>query len=159
MRDLLSLDWGGVRDYPEVESILRKAAAAGWGLDKIEQLLNGAATGNILLMLKKGNLMELLQLKARYGEGWINRHLTKLVTQMALYRSLVAMGQTSQAIAEEMGLSTYRVKELEEAAKSVTMVDLMTLASRIQSLDSMSLKWPGLAADLLVLRSGISLKR
>lgn len=159
LRDLVSLDWGGVRDYPEIEGILRKAAAAGWGLSQIEELLKGTTTGNTLLMLKKGNQTELLQLKAKYGDAWFTRNLTRLISQMATYRALVAMGQTPTAIAEELGLSNYRLREFEEAAKAVTMSDLKVLATRVLDLDRMGLKWPNLASDLLVLKSGISIKR
>lgn len=159
LRELVTMDWGSVRDYPEVEVVLRKAAAAGWTVEQISEVLADYTTGNILLMLKKGNLPELLNLKSRYGEAWLHRHLIRLVPQMATYRSLVAMGQGPQAIGEELSLSNFKLREFEEAAKAVTMADLIVLAKRLIQLDRLALRKPGLASDLLVLKSGISIKR
>jgi len=159
LRDLLSLDWGSVRDYSEVEVILRKATAAGWGLEGIQKSLQEDSTGNILLMLKKGNLPELLRLKSKYSDNWFNRNASKIIPQLATYRALVTMGQSPTNIAETLGISTYKLRELEEASKAVTMNDLKVLGERVLALDRMSMKWPGPASDLLIMKSGISLKR
>lgn len=159
LRDLLSLDWGSARDYADIEVVLRKALAAGWGVDGVGKLLQGSQLGNILLLLKKGNLVELLNIKSKYSDGWLTRHVTKLVPQLATYRSLVAMGQSPSAIAESLGVSSYRMREFEEAAKAVNMADLKTLAERVIQLDRLSVRHSSLATDLLILKSGIALKR
>lgn len=159
LRDLLSLDWGAIRDYSDIEVFLRKSVAAGWSLADMEKELSANQTGNILLLLKKGGLAEVLKVKEKYGDGWLSRHLTKLVPQLATYRSLVNMGQNEQACAEVLGVSNYRMKEFEEAAKAVTMADLKILAERLITLDRISLRHQRLGDDLIALRSGISLKR
>lgn len=159
LRDLLSLDWGAIRDYGDIEVLLRKAVAAGWGIAEMERELATNQTGNILLLLKKGGLTDVLRVKDRYGDGWLSRHLTKLVPQLATYRSLVNMGQNEQACAEVLGVSNYRMREFEEAAKAVTMADLKTLAERLVTLDRIASRHQRLGDDLIALRSGISLKR
>ena len=159
LRDLVSLDWGSIRDYPEIEVLLRKAQAGAWGLSKIEEALKDTTTGNILLMLKKGDSVDLLKLKSKYAESWLPRHLVKLVPQLATYRALVAMGQPGKSIAESLDIYNFKLRELEEAAKAVTMDDLSVLGQRLLMLDRVAMKSPRLASDLLVLRSGISIKR
>lgn len=159
LREMLALDWGSIRDYAELEVTLRKATIAGWGVDKIEKYLTTSTTGNILLMIKKGDLKSLLSLGDQYNDGWLTRHITKLIPQLATYKSLVAMGQTPQRIAEALEISNYRLRELEEASKSLTMVDLRTLAERVLVLDKMFMKHQELATELLVMRSGISIRR
>lgn len=159
LRDLLSLDWGSIRDYVDIEVLLRKAMIAGWGVDEIGEHLNASNIGNILLMLKKGNSLDILKMKAGYPDTWFPRHLVKIIPQLATYRALVTMGQGSAAIAEALGVSNYKLKELEEAAKAVSMSDLRTLGERVVQLDRMASRRPALAGDLLALRSGISIKR
>lgn len=159
LREMVSLDWGGVRDYPELEVLVRKASVADWPVHRLGEELDMNAIGNVLLLLKKGNIPELLALKSKYTESWLFRFLMKAVPQLATYRSLVLMNQQPQAIAEVLGLSSYKLRELEEAAKAVSMSDLKVLGSRILELDKIFSKNPSLATDLLLMRSGISLKR
>lgn len=159
LRDLVGLDWASVRDYPEMESVLRKSFAAGWGLAELERELSSNTVGNILLLLKKGGFQDLLAIKGRYSEVWMYRHLTKLIPQLATYRSLVVMGQQPNAVSECLNVSTFKLKELEEAAKAVSMDDLRVLGERVVALDRIFSRNPSLAADLLLLKSGISIKR
>jgi hypothetical protein len=159
LRDILGLDWGSVRDYPDAEVLLRKAQAGSWDLGRIEKELRDTTTGNILVMLKKGDVASLMSLKARYADSWFIRNMIKLVVQLANYRALAAMGQEPRVIAETLDISNFKMRELEESAKAVTMDDLRILGERLVSLDRLSFTNPKLAADLLILRSGISIKR
>lgn len=159
LRDLVNLDWGSVRDYPEVEVILRRALIAGWTTERLSKELVDAATGNILLLLRRGNLQDLMLLRIRYGPLWMVRHLTRTVSQLAVFRALTSMGQSQSSIGETLGLSRYKLMELDEAAKAVTNADLQVLGQRIVNLDRLVMTKQEFAADLLLLRSGISLKR
>lgn len=159
LRDLVGLDWASVRDYPEMESLLRKAALAGWTAEDLSKDLSANTVGNILLLIKKGGFQDLLSIKSRYSDVWMFRHLTKLVPQLATYRSLVVMGQQPNAIAECLGVSNFKLREFEEAAKAVSMDDLRILGERILALDRIFSRNPGVATDLLLLKSGISMKR
>lgn len=159
LRELLAQDWGGVRDYAEVEVILRRALAGEWSLIRLSEELQRAAGGNILLMLKKGSYTELLNFVERYGPSWVFRHIVRSITQLATYRAYSFMGQGPGSIAENMNLPGYRIRELEEAAKAVSMEDLKVLATRAVELDGMFARSPALGCQLMVLRSGISMRR
>jgi hypothetical protein len=159
MRDLLALDWGGVRDYAEIEIILRRAEMAGWGVSEIGDVLSTSSSGNILLDLKKGNVADLIALSTKYGEGWFFRNMIKLIPQITVYKSLSLMGQSNSNIAEVLGVSNTRLRELEEAAKALSPQDLKVLAERVLSLDGMFFRRPTLATSLIILKSGISVRR
>lgn len=159
LREVLGLNWGSVRDYTDVEMVLRKAAAAGWGAAEIDEVLKEHGTGNILLMLKKGYLKDICDMKERYADGWIHKYMVRSIPQMATYRALVSMGQSANSIMDTLAVSNYKLRALEEAAQAVSTSDLKILATRVMELDGISLRNPRLAADLLVLKSGIALRR
>lgn len=159
LRLLLALDWSVVRDYPEIERWLRKAAAAGWAEQELGEKIKKEEIGNVLEMLKRGLVRECFEMRRRYGDAWFLKHCYRSIPQLAQLRALKALGQSDGQISEEMNLSLYRVRELDEVAKMIPTSDLRIVGELLIEKDKMFQRHREKALDLLILRSPIRLRR
>lgn len=159
LRALLALDWGAVRDYPEVEMWLRKALAGGWSEVELGEQLQRPDTGSLLVALKKGDLKDLFQARARYGDTWLVRYLAKTVTDAVVHRTMRMMGQTDAQIADALDSTPYKLRELEETNRVWTHFDLLKLAQLLIDRDRLLQSKTKLALDLLLLDNPLTLRR
>lgn len=157
LRELMGLDWSGVRDYWEVELLLRKATTAAWSLVELEKCLSESAYGNLLVMLKRGQIKEVLAIKRRYGDAWFVKALGKQLTQLFAYKSLQVLNQESQAV-DLLDLSGYRLREVEEAAKTLSVQDIEIMVDALVTKDK-KLRSSSLVSDLFVLNCPISIRK
>lgn len=159
LRALLGLDWGVVRDYPEVEMWLRKAAAGGWTEAELGERLQRPETSNLLIALKKGDFKDLFYARSKYGDSWLVRYLGKTIVDAVVHRTMKVMGQTDAQIADALDSTPYKLRELEETNRTWTHQELLKLAKMLIEKDYQLQTRTKIALDLLLLANPLTLRR
>ena len=159
LRALIKMDWSGMRGYEDYETFLRKAKLLEWDEEEVARQLEATATTEILIDLKKGVHQTLLELAGRYADRWIYTRTTELLTDLMHWKAYAAMGYEGRRIQQEMDLSWYKAKELEEAARMWSIDDLKVMADRILDYDLLVQRRGRLAAELFLLRAPVSVQR
>lgn len=159
LRDLIKLDWSSCRSFEEAECFLRKAQILGWNEEEIGKHLDQTTDENVLSLWKRGRMAELFSLKERLTPAGMVGLITKLTIQTAQCKALKLLGYDDVQLQKEMGVSWWKTKQLLEAESMLGDAEVKRIADRLVKLDKL-LSWnPGVGLDLLLLNSGVSVRR
>lgn len=153
LRELIKLDWSGIKDFDEVERLLRKGRIMEWTEPELGAELETVRWGNILERLKRSQFQEIFQMMGKYGPSWTAGHIIATVGDLVTFKALENMGLPHQDIVKQMDLGPGQRVNLQEAAASHTMDDLRKLAQRLVDLHWLMTRSPRLGLELFLLNA------
>jgi hypothetical protein len=159
LRALLAKDWSAMSDFEDFEGFFRMARLMKWDVDQIGVQLEVRQRGNLLVLLKKGNLKELLELLDQKGPNWICRVLENSLGEVARFKAMQEMGWRDERVAREMGLGYYRAREVEGASSMLTFPEMEELVRGLVKWDSLMSRHLKTGLEMLLMKPGIGVRR
>lgn len=157
---LTKLDWSGATHYAEIEAILRTAKAAGWTLDQLRAQCNGQERAKFLSSIGSGDCRGLFEMIQRIGARSALRLYVENILRASQYAEMKSRGLQPAVIADSMGISMWRLGEIANDVRGLSVRDVDELRRRLVACTSKWMSDTGgmyndeLALDWLLLTSG-----
>lgn len=161
LRGIISKDWGSKQSFEEIETLLNKAHLMKWTEEDLEAELTSSDWNNALTVLKRGTAAEINDFIHKFNPTWFLRRVTKNLSDLIYYRSLIQMGYEHDAVVKTLDLHprSLRARELEDVNKMYTNEDVTLIAERLLEMNNLTQRYPELGVELLSFNSPTRLRK
>jgi len=158
-KDVRALNWRGLGEPSEIESMVLRMKWGRLGYDDLSQLMESSNYSDLLMDLKLSRMKEIFLLQEKYGARWVYKNLITSLVLLSRFKVLKGLGVSQDTIISVLSISKYHWMNLEKLDQYYSLQEIRLLVRRVLDLDFLFFRGAeDEAVSLILLNSGLSVK-